>query len=90
MEDHSLFQCKMGLGSQDVILSSNKIFHPTSVDETNPAIQLAMSLEDLIDIAPEFTPKMEKTLDKSTENVRSFIKSAAGYFGKINLTLESV
>ena len=91
MEDASLYTQKVVLGTKDVIESSKAVFEPQNQDpEQSPAISFAMSLEGIMDEAPNYTPKMEKTLDKSTETVRGFIKTASQLFGKISNTLESI
>ena len=90
MEDSQIYTQNTVLGTKDVIFSSKKVFEPSVPMEQNPAILFAMSLEGVMDAAPNYTPKMEKTLDKSTETVRGFIKTASQLFGKISNTLESI
>ena len=90
MENSSLYTQNTVLGTKDVIYSSKKIFEQQVPAEQNPAIAFAMSLEGVMDTAPNYTPKMEKTLDKSTETVRGFIKTASQLFGKISNTLEAI
>lgn len=90
MAENSLYKQRINLGTKDFILSSKGIFDPGVPLEQNPAILFAMSLEDVMDQAPNETPRIEKILDKSTEQVRGFIKTASQLFGKISMTLESI
>jgi len=89
-EEKLYFRKKMVLGTNDVIASSKNIFEPLVPINQNPAIKFAMSLEGIIDRAPEYAPHMDQTLEKSRDSVRNFIKTASQLFGKISNNLESV
>ncbi|EAY05043.1 hypothetical protein TVAG_191400 [Trichomonas vaginalis G3] len=90
MADNNIYKQQVKLGTRDLILSSKGVFDPGTPLEQNPAILFAMSLEGVMDAAPNETPRIEKILDKSTEQVRGFIKTASQLFGKISITLESI
>ena len=80
----------MNLGTKDLLNSSKKLFDLNKPLNQNPSHKFATSLEILIEKSPEYAPIMEQTLDKSTDSVRSFIKSASQMFGKISLNLQSI
>ena len=90
MSKSSLYTQNTIYGTKEVIQSSKQIFTQPVPLEQNPAIQFALSLEGVMDAAPNYTPKMEKTLEKSTETVRGFIKTASQLCGKISTKLESI
>lgn len=79
----------MNWGTRNMIDSTKQIFQPATAEEINPAAKFA-SINDLLDNAPNYTPEIEDTLNKSIDSVKQFIKTASQLFGKISYSMESV
>ena len=81
---------QMYKGTKDILNSSKDLFVPQISRVQSPAVKFALSLEQIVDSAPNTVPQLEISLDKSIEMVRSFIKNASNTFGKISYALETV
>ena len=81
---------QMYKGTKDILNSSKDLFVPQISRTQSPAVKFALSLEHVVDSAPNTLPQLEISLDKSIEMVRSFIKNASNKFGNISYTLESI
>ena len=86
----TLMSQQMYKGTKDILTSSKDLFVPQISRPQSPAVKFALSLEQVVESAPNTLPQLEISLNKSIDMVRNFIKNASNKFGRISYALETI